>query len=204
VVFLAVPPPKLGDFIVQYDELYPKGLSSDQLAPLVAGKMGGQFFETFLIDGRAGRMTAMGFGKTFEDQYAEAFARCQIESRTTGSRFIRGTDDKEGRANLVRNWLVTRPDGTTKYRIVERTCGNTIWEFGRFKKRIVSGTAKEESIDRDNHLMDCLGYLAGHHPKWIQPSIRKHPGSTSYRLFQEFLAKNETEDSAIYMGPGAA
>ena len=78
VLFVAIPPPTLGEYYVVYDELYPGRADADQLAKMIKVKMQGYPFYRFIIDQRAGKQTPMGFKISIAENYARAFEENNI------------------------------------------------------------------------------------------------------------------------------
>jgi hypothetical protein len=207
-LFAAVPPPeRYGDFIVCYDEIYQHKSDADSMARAVFTKCSGKVFEAFLIDARAGRQTPMGFNHTVQQQYALAFEKHSIRSCRTANDFLRGSDNKEAGINLVRGLLTIRNDGTTRLRVVNPLTPNLRLEFVKYRKQVTRNEIKDETVDRDNHLMDCLRYLAAFNPSYVEPEIAKVSPSLAYRVYQQLI--NPPEDPAagrgsINMGPASA
>jgi len=204
VLFVAVPPPSLGDYVVIYDELYLRRCDAAETARMVAAKVGGKTFQTFIIDNRAGRQTPMGFNKTIKQQYADAFGRYNVRSEMTGNNFVPGSDNIQAGIGLVREWMSVRTDGTIKMKVVVNRTPNLKREFYRYHKRVVGSEAKEEPVDRNNHLMDCLRYLAAHNIEYARPIPGKANPSPAWKAFQKWQEEEsgEEEGSFVHMGPG--
>ena len=157
VLFAAVPPPDVGDYVIAEDELYIPRIGAAELAREVAKKLNGKPVEAFVIDGHAARQTPMGLaGTTYNDIYSNAFAAAGLVSRTTGSGFMVGSDDIDGRNMLVREWLETREDGTTKFRCIRETTPNLQHEFLLYKKKITRDDVSEKTNEKKNDLMACF------------------------------------------------
>lgn len=118
VLFVAVPPPELGDFIVPYDELYPHYSDAEKIAKLIAGKTLGQFFEDFIADSHACQQTPMGFSGTIGQNYSKHFAAEKLRCRRQGSNFSYGSDDVDSRIMVVQSLMTIRSNGTPKLRIL--------------------------------------------------------------------------------------
>jgi hypothetical protein len=205
VLFAAVPPPsEYGDYVVVYDELYPWQKNAEDLAKLVAPKMAGPQFQSFIIDFRASRMTLIGVGRTIGDQYVDAFKRLGIRSAATGSQFVMGSDDVQGRIGDVRNWLSHRDGLPPRLLIVLPKTPHMQWEFGRYKKRLKDDIAQDVPVEKHNHLMNCLEYLAAYNPKYVPPQREQAAPSSAYLAFKEWLKESPAKkDDSIYLGAGA-
>ena len=177
VAFLAVPPPEIGDYVVQYDELYLNNCTAQIFGEQMHYKVGEQLFQEFIIDAHGGKLTSSGSGIQPMRQYEDELENRKVRSISTGSGFRHGSDDVEGRVGLLRTWLSIRQDGTTKFLIICRRCPNTVLEFRRFRKKqvIVNGVHVpiDEGERRRTHVIECLEYLAAHGCAYIKPRTNK-------------------------------
>lgn len=202
-LFLAVPPPEIGDYGVQYDEVYLENKDAMDLARAIRNKAGERRFEAFVIDWRAGRQTPMGLGKRVIEVYTEAFKKMGLSSYATGSGFFYGSDDVAARNMQVRQWLSRRADGSTKFRIIPETTPETQREFLMYRRQITRHEIKEKVDDRHNHLMDCLGYLAAFEPTYVRRSP-KAIGSAVWLAYQKYRRNLDKFKGTVYLGPGKA
>lgn len=197
-LFLAVPPPSVGDFAVAYDELYLTNCSAQKLAEHLSHRVGGQTFQAFIIDDHGSRITEAGTGVRVREQYSDAFRAARIESLETKHGFISGSEDREGRATRVRQWLQARDDGTIKFRVLFGTCPNMAMEFAKYRRQrikrkdgghIVLDVSEPRSPY--SHLMNCLEYLAAYNPTWQEPPKRENPGSPAWIAYQQLLTQDK-------------
>ena len=206
VLFAAVPPPDIfGRRVVVWDELYEPRIDATQLADLVAEKIAGRAFEAFIIDFRAGRQTAIGVGERIVDIYQKAFAKKRICSRLTGSGFAFGSDNIGARNMRVRQWLGRDDDsGSPVLRLIRDTTPAMQNEFALYKKRVTRDDVKEDVVDKDNHLMDCVGYLAAYDPEYVEPETTEPIHDFAYRQWKKIERDSRKDDGVIYLGAGAA
>lgn len=206
VLFAAVPPPEdFGDVVVIYDELYLHRQDAYQLAKAVRRKSGGQYFESFVIDHRASRQTAIGFGKTILTQYSEAFEAEGIRSAQTESGFRPGSDNVPAGIEMVREWLTIRKDGSTRLRVVAETTPKLQEEFQLYKKHVAGDETQDKPAEgQRDHLMDCLRYLAVINPEYVKPVPGKLDPSPAYTAFQEWQSGEAKSGETFYMGAGVA
>ena len=205
IIFAAVPPPDIGDYLVVYDELYMERATEKDAVNELKNKMGTRRFHAFVMDARYGRHTETG-GKTVVQQWAEAFNEANIRSRLTDSGFMPGSDDIFARNMIVRKWLQPRQDGTTKFRIFRDTTQYTQFEFRSYKRMVSRDDATDKIKDRDNHLMDALAYLAASDPIHYLPppeERRKDPAILAMELLQRH-GKKRPDNGTIYLGAGPA
>jgi hypothetical protein len=213
ILFCAVVPEDLGGYLVVEDELYLKRKNLDQACQLIRDKMKGPFdgciFESFIIDGHAARQTPMtGIGGTYRQQYVDAFKRWDISCRQTGNDFILGSDNVEGRINLVRNALAVDTQlGRPRLRFHRhRTKDGCQYEFARYKYQVVKHKINEKVVSRYDHAMDCLGYWVSTTPEYVYPEPNDNTAPRIIRQFRRLLNRSSVpnEPGAIRLGPSAA
>lgn len=202
ILFAAVPPPDVGNFVVCYDVVYQRRSDAKRAAAEAARKMQGQAFEAFIIDERAARQTTMGLGMEVRQLYVNAFKELGlINHRSGGTGFIPGSDNIPARMMVVHDWLTIRADGTAKLRVMPETCGPMLDEFQRYKKKIMGDEVKDKPIDEHNHLMNALEYLAAFNPQYVpQEAIKKRP-SAVFVAWQQFNKSKDTSDGSVHLGP---
>jgi hypothetical protein len=200
VLFLAVPPPSLGDFVVAYDELYMNNCTPDMFGNGMREKCGDLVFQLFGIDEHMSRQRSIGSnsGKTVKQQYADALRKRGIQSEATGHSFRSGSDDTHGRQSLVRTWLSVRREGTPKFLYVPSRCVKLAWEFSRYKKKTVNKMVIDEANTRTpNHLMNCLEYAAAHGSPYVPPPKR---ASEEDEILARFLEEEARIDALAARG----
>jgi hypothetical protein len=199
VLFAAIPPPDIGDYVLIYDMLYIRGCSARMFGAAVGSKTKGQNFEAFVIDDHGSRVTQAGAGVTIRSQYVEALKDNDVESNMTQSGFYLGCDDVQGRMAIVRGWMADRPKLGPKLRFLSAKCMDLLNEFGNFKKRICYGKhAVDEVIPLHNHACNALEYLAARNPRYTPPRIRT-PISPVYQRYQKMIQKQGR--GSVNLGP---
>ncbi len=205
VLFASVPPPEqFGRHVVVWDEIYTPRVGENETAKEVKLRVRGRYFEAFLIDGKAGRQTSMGLtvGQTVEHLYTEAFRRHGIRSRTTGSGFIRGSTDVPARNMIVRKWMERQEGGGPILRLIgDRTAAMQL-EFGLYKKRITRRDITDKVVDRDDHLMGCIGYLAAYDPQYVQPPEGMDSYDPVIAAWRKMEQSSQPKEGYAWMGPG--
>jgi hypothetical protein len=211
VIIAAVPPPPgesttdWGDVIVIEDEIYLHKATCADTAKKVFEKVGGRYFEAFIIDMHAGRQTPMGGSKTIKQQYAEAFEARGLRSRRSGSSFINGSDNTVARREILRTWMQNREHGGTRLRVVlDRTPGLQR-EFKTYRKRITGDNFMEDEPAKSPHdSIDACEYLAAFDPKWVRPEPTEARGLMSKFMerIDSYFNKDKTPDS-VFLGAGS-
>lgn len=201
-IFAAVPPPEVGKYVVIYDELYLHNCSASILAREVKSKIGKDNFRAFIIDDHGSRVTQAGPGVTIYFQYAQAFDALDIRSEVTDNAFVRGSDDIQGRTEIVREWLMDRPGEGPKLRIALDKCRETVKEFRLYKRRVGAGKKTTDTpIQVNNHAMDALCYLAAFKPYYSPPEPPKRANFV-YELYMKMFG-NSDEQKSINLGPAS-
>lgn len=178
VLFMAIPPPAVGDFVVAYDELYLHKKVYGFVAKEIARKIGDQQIYLFGIDNQHGRKHNQGTGKTEKQQLVEALKALNVRSVMTGHGFKKGSTDVTGRIGMVRSWLSLRADGTPKFRILRSKadptktyCPNMEFEFSAYRRRLHQDEAREDPVDKHNHIMATFEYFAHDRAsRYVKPS----------------------------------
>ena len=174
VLFIAVPPPSLGDYRVIYEELYIRNADKKVFGQRVKERTRHNWFQDFIIDAHGGRLRELGSGVLPKRQYEEEMEQLGIECAERGSRFLNGSDDIKGREEKMREWLYIRADGMPKLMVVTFACPNFCREMERFKKKTTRIGGHDIPIDEANrrancHLVECGEYGAAHGLPYVKP-----------------------------------
>lgn len=207
VLFCAVPPPSEIDMILLWHELYLYEASAHLFGEAMYHACRGRQFEAFVIDYHMGVHTEIGTGKTVLSQYTEALQRFGVRSRQTGHSFLCASDDIRSGVLAVKELLRVRENGTPKLRVMEDCLPNFEYEIKRYHRKRINGILTEEPDNRkDNHLMDCLRYLALHGPKYVklrkEEQIDPSSGYANYRRKIKSKMDKQLGGSVIFLGPG--
>lgn len=204
-LFCAVCPPELGSCGVVYDELYLPHTDAWILAREIARKTDGVMFEAFVIDAHAARQTPMGFSKTILEQYMEAFDAHTLQSRTTGSGFLWGTDDVEGGVDLVRDRLLIRR-GRPWLRVLKDECPVFRQQMEWYQKhQDAHGYVLDRPAPRQvDPLCDCVRYWVGMNPSYMPPEPTPRAASSHYLYWRDqWREEKPPEQETMCLGPGA-
>jgi hypothetical protein len=220
-----VPPPeiefegkkvRLGNVAIAEWELVARRFSAGQIAKALADLMGGNRYESFIIDDHAGRQTHAGRADSTRDVFSAAFRDHKLISRQTSYGFTPGVDVRSVRFRAVRNLLLPQENGMPSLLFVEDRCPETRREFERYKKKtIASHDGMDAVLDEpaNPRLYDCLQsteYFAAHiEPLFIMgagyvpPESYKTHGSLAYRMAQKILARRQEDGQGpVVLGAG--
>lgn len=176
VLFIAVPPPHLGNHAVVYDELYIQECDAVKFGRLVAAKARDQQFEAFIIDMHGGRLRDIGGGEQPCVQYQRQLERHGVFSNRTGSGFLPGSPEVDSRQTKLREWLSVRDDNSAKLQILTGYCPNLIMNFAKYKraKDKTTGVITDKPNTRTpNHAINCLEYAAANGLPYIAPRTNR-------------------------------
>jgi hypothetical protein len=202
VLFGAVPPPEVGEYLVIYKELYLRGCSAEIFGREVANELRGRVCHAFIIDDHGSRVTQAGAGVTIRHQYSEQLELRSIASTYTHHGFFKGNDDPTGRAEMVRGWMCDRPGLGPRLRIVLDKCPSLVTEFSLFKKRILYGKhAGDKPIPVNNHACNALEYLVAYKPYYAPPPPVAAPNGVFERWKARFARKKSLNGGQMNLGP---
>lgn len=201
-LFTAVPPTQ--DMFLIYDELYIRECTAELFAQSMKHIIGSRQIQAFVIDSKMGLHTELGIGKTVMEQYSESLARAGVKSVSTGSGFLFANSDRMAGVLAVQGLLRLKDDGKPRLRIIGEKCPNFLYEIKRYHRKRVGGFIHAEPDDRkNNHLMDCLRYMALHNPRWVaKKAAKKLTGSLADFRAKMKRRREMNGDPHINLGPG--
>lgn len=179
--FIATPPESLGDWRVQYGELYLRNATARLFASELKQKVGEQPIRDFLIDMHGGRLRGAQ-GIQWVQEYQEEIEKLRVECEIRGSRFGAGCDNIKLREERLRKWLEIRggceawAQSPTLYIDLNR-CPNTVREMLTFRKKTIRQGGMSVTIDEANrrqpcHALECLEMAAAHGCPYVKPKPR--------------------------------
>lgn len=176
-LFVATPPPEIGDFHIAYDELYITQCTAKKFARDFKVKIGNQVIEEFLFDMHGGHLRGAG-DRMWYQEYQDAIEEEGVRCEATGARFRAACDKIKYREEQTRSWLGIRESGPHKgfptvYIDIDR-CPNLAIQIERFKKKQIKVAGVDQVIDEANrrgavHAIECLEYAAGHGCHYVRP-----------------------------------
>lgn len=173
-LFIAIPPPGLGDRPVVYDEIYIHRCDPRMWANAFKAKAGRFHFQAFGMDAHGGRLTSLTDGRDPRTAYKEALSEVGVKSVDTGHSFKDGSDNIPLREQKVRELVGMRPDGFPGFFVVSSACPNFCREMKHFKKKTIKVAGEKITTDTgdrraNTHLVECFEYFAADDAKYIRP-----------------------------------
>ena len=179
-LFVAIAPPEKDSATPKhvrfYDELFLKHADARKFAAEVYKRTRDYHFEAFIIDKKGGMQTPMGFSNTVAEHYTEAFEAAGVTCRRTGSHFLFGSDNVNGREMSLKQWLTINGQGEV---VLQVEIGNCPHFVSQIKARYMSKTHADRRDDRTPHeQVDLAEYAAAFFDKglyYVAPPSEPEP-----------------------------
>jgi hypothetical protein len=192
VLFAAVPPPghPWAGRAVVHDELYIRRCDAKTFARRFKERIGEATIHQAIIDMRAGRIREIGSGVSHEEQYRRALAAEGVKFGATNSTaFVwstaSGSDDVKAGIEAVRVALALDDANMPRFLFMREKLPNLNDEIDKYAyKKGTSGVITDEPLQVNNHLCDCLRYLAMGRLKWVKRKPGQQKGYTN-RILEE-------------------
>jgi len=212
VLFIAVPPPELGQCWYVYDELYITNSTPQKFALEVERKTADKTFECFIMDMHAGRSRQISGGKSVEEQYHDALLKTGSDGTTNvwqrfrQPHFWPGADDVSAGIDEVRSCLYI--DSVTAIPRLQVIGDGRVpmfeKEIDRYSYRKVDGKMTDKPKDKWNHLMDCLRYICSFRPTWVMPKpVPKRKSAAVLRFEEKKRRAKREQGGTVRFGPGS-
>lgn len=202
VLFAAVPPPTdpRSDHVYIYDELYLTNCTAKKYGESMRSKCQGNQIQEHIIDHQGGKITDIASGLNVEAQYSAALKQNGVKSIATGYSFLWGSNDIAGGIEKVSSWLLIRDNSDTYLKFFVDKLPNFCWEVKRYHYRKVQGRLTDKPENKNDHMADCLRYLAMRDPQWIKPRRRR---ITSNGILDRIAAKRKKNQTGggVSLGP---
>lgn len=160
VLFIAIPPPALGDQLFVYDELYIPEATARHFGEGMEIKCRDRTFEEFIIDMHGGKLTSIASGEQPVDKYAEQLKDRGITSERTGHNFRHGCDEIKRREDILRTRLAIQNNSAPGTMVVVGRCSNLTREMEKFRKKTIRQAGKDVVIEAGDrragtHAVEC-------------------------------------------------
>lgn len=207
VLFAAIPPPDLGDYVYFYDELYIEQCDAEIFGQQVKEKVGADRFRDFIIDWHGSRIHDTASGLNVCQQYSAVLKKHKVSCEVNGHGFTWSNDDIQGGVMAFRAWLRDRGEGQgPRLRVLRERMKAFEKEIKRYHyKREKDGSVSEQLVQRGIHLMDLARYLALYNPRYHKPRPGKKMESSAVRYLKEKQKKARMSggSTGIRLGPGS-
>lgn len=215
VTFYAVPPPEEWDHVLLYDELYIRQCDAEVFGEKMKQKTEGQVFQAFVMDMRGGRITDIGSGQPAFIQYRRALEKRNIRSEWSGSGFLPGSEDIEGRVNAVRLWLRMQDDQLPKLVLLKTDndgvttfmTPNFINEMKKYRKKIVRQHGHEVVLDEPVtrgpcHAIQTVEYAAAFSPRYVARKQIVPKATSPWDWIEKMKRKRQATASGLVVNLG--
>lgn len=180
--FLAVPNPKLGHFIVMFDEIYMPEATASRFIDALEAKVRNKRIQEYILDFHGAKIGSIVDGRRALDEYERMMQERGIESTNRGSRFLPACDKIDLREMTMREALEIRSNGQEAgyptLLVVEDRCPNFIKEIGRFNKIVQKINGHDVILDKANrngmcHAIEAVEGAIGNRLIYIEPPKKK-------------------------------
>lgn len=176
-VWVAVPPPQLGDFKIVYRELYITSATAAMFGSRMQDMQKSEHIQDWIVDMHGARLRSLATGELPIRDYERQMDRYKLGCEVRGSRFGAGCDDIQLRENKLREWIATRNDGYPTLLVVGDRCPNLIKEIVKFKKKKVRVGGMDVIQNEANrkgmcHAVEALEMIAAHGCPYVAPPRR--------------------------------
>lgn len=195
--FWAIPPPRVGNFVLMFDELYIEKCTATLYGERFGQKMRDRCLEALIIDHQAGRTHDVASGLNVERQYQTALVANKVQTRVPGCTFTWGSNDPKAGILAFRELLRIRAlDSQPTFYVYLPNCPNFRNEIRRYRwKKLPSGQVLDEAEKRNDHLMDCCRYLAMAQLRYIAPRAVGKKASPAVRALAAKKKKKRDKDN---------
>ena len=107
----------------------------------------------------------------------------------------------------VHGWLRFNQAGKSHLQVIAGNLPNFEYEIKRYHKKRVAGQVIDKPDQRrDNHLMDCLRYLALYNPQYVRPKLPEAKPKGAVNAWRQKrlreLKRDGNPGGYINLGPG--
>ena len=224
ILYVAYPPPELGDFIVPYAELNLHYTSARPLAEAAAAMAGivrnsdgqiidhGEDYEEFIADFHAFRRTPEGFDGTVGQNYEKYFAEFGLKCRRHGNRFTSGSDNITVRQMSVQGTMNLRDGRPPRLRIMVDRCPVLVrqLENARWGRWPNGEPTEEQNKYQPKDVQQCLEYAISRRDcGYVLPRVRAESQATPFDLALKSIGKIfgrqnnvKSDERTVFCGAG--
>ena len=216
-LFIATPPPKLGDFHVAYAELYIPNCTASIFARAFQKKWNGDPIQEFIFDFHGGRLRDIGSGIRPIERYEQEFHDLSLVCQARRHRMTPGCDDIKTREMALREMLQIRQRGLhsgypTLFVCMDQ-CPNFVNEISSFRKKVIKRAGHDIITDDGDrrgavHLVEGCEMGVAHGLQYVSPEAKKASMTSAQRVLaitrrfrNLYRASNSDSLTGINLGP---
>jgi hypothetical protein len=189
-IAIAVPPARIGNFKIVYDELYITAATAKMFGDAMYKHFRNDVFQDWIVDMHGARLRQLGTGELPIRDYERCIDKYNLSCEVRGARFGAGCDDIKLREQKLRNWMSIREDGFPTLLIVNDRCPNLVKELKKFKKKKTRVNGMEVVTDEANrrgmcHAIEALEMLAAHGCPFVTPPVKINTSTRIRRIIEE-------------------
>lgn len=197
LLWVAIPPEdfwyKGKPFYVPYHEITGR-FHAGQLATMAKFAEPRRVYQRFIIDGKAGDQTPMGFTEQEKVRlnYARAFTAAGLQAVETPGTFQRGEMTWIVRAMALKNMMLPIGADTSlpQLRIVQHKCPNLVTQIRRNLRHVTKQDVQDKQASGQvKDLLDCLEYFAGSQPRFAVPPPPQIEETPQFRHYTQEQAR---------------
>jgi len=209
IIKVAVPPQKLGNFVVPYWEYYLHRKDADEVIRIVKEDSAGEVFEDFVIDWHAGRITPMNFSGSIKDNFEKSLSKFGFRNQRRGAHFRFSDDNVLIRRAKLNGMMNCTEKGYPRLRIMN--CPQLVLQLSRCRlsKDPLGNPTEERYKYQKNDLVDCMEYAATMDDMIYVPSRSQAPETQNLvtilrSMMKQYGIKPEQVPQTVFCGPGRA
>lgn len=192
-LFLAVPPPRLGNYVICYDELYISQCTASKFAKAFKDKWNGDPIYSFIFDFHGGKLRSLGTGEVPVEVYEKEFASLRLQSLSRGHRMTPGCDNIEARELAVRELLSPkdrgREAGFPSLLICIDRCPNLVKEIEGFRKQVIRMKGRDIITDKGDrragtHLVEAMEQAVANRLEYHPPVLKESQSAIVRRILK--------------------
>ena len=193
-LFAAVPP-RGGEYEgrgIIYAEAYIRKCNALLFAQTIKQIVGNSWIHGWIIDHQEGRRVETASGRSVEEQYQEEMIKVGLKNNGfTG--FAWATSDVDAGILAARNKLQLR-EGKPEWLFMTDNLRWLCWEAERYTYRTLQGfgMVTDRILGSQDHLMDCMRYLALSNLRYVKPP-KRGPGTYAKGLVKYIQDKKRNK-----------
>lgn len=199
-MIVAIPPD--GSMVLLEDEVYLTECTAAKLARAVKNKLVGKVLHKVFIDQQGSQGHTAGEGMSNLEHYRNAFRDEGVWGHCENKQFLFGLAEPRTRAEAIRRWIGTNQEGVPLFRFIRGRVPNFEREVRNYRRKVKSHNGAQivtdDPVARNNHLMDCWGYLASANLSYRRPKLARKGGWS----IMDFLGRSSSGPPSFNLTTG--